>query len=278
MQLARGVLLMVLALSVAVLLEVTFVSSVQQRAAQHKAFDKLRGELADGTAPLASTDKKGREVRPGTPIAYLEIPSIHLKQVVVEGTSSGNLMTGPGHRRDTALPGQPGVSVLMGRRAAFGGPFSDIASLRKGATIRVTTGQGKFTYKVIDVRRQGDPVPPTLKPGAGRLLLATAGGGRFVPAGIIRVDADLATPTVVGSPPLFATGALPAAEDFMASDRSTLWALAMWLQALVAAVVGATWAWYRWGRSKAWIVFAPPIALVALMAAGEFARLLPNML
>ena len=33
----------------------------------------------------------------------------------MEGTSSGTLMSGPGHRRDTPFPGQAGVSVIVGR-------------------------------------------------------------------------------------------------------------------------------------------------------------------
>ena len=53
--------------------------------------------------------------------------------------------TGPGCRLDTVLPGQPGVSVLVGRRATFGAPFADLDQLRTGDLIVVTTGQGQFT-------------------------------------------------------------------------------------------------------------------------------------
>jgi len=38
------------------------------------------------------------------------------------------------------------------------------------------------------------------------------------------------------------------------------------------------WAWYRWGRPQAWIVFLPPMLFVGLGAAGEIVRLLPNLL
>ena len=38
----------------------------------------------------------------------MQIPAIGLHDVViVEGTDSGDLRDGPGHRRDTPLPGQP---------------------------------------------------------------------------------------------------------------------------------------------------------------------------
>ena len=64
----------------------------------------------------------------------------------------------------------------------------------------------------------------------------------------------------------------------MAGDATTLWALALWLQALIALSLGVVWAWHRWGRAQAWVVFLPPMLLVGLSAAGEAARLLPNLL
>ena len=64
----------------------------------------------------------------------------------------------------------------------------------------------------------------------------------------------------------------------MAADTRTLWALALWLQALIVVVLGATWAWHRWGRARAWVVFLPLLLLVGLYTSGEAARLLPNLL
>ena len=53
----------------------------------------------------------------------LDIPAIGIaNMVVVEGTSPENLTLGPGHLRDTPLPGQAGISVVFGRRATFGAP------------------------------------------------------------------------------------------------------------------------------------------------------------
>ena len=40
----------------------------------------------------------------------------------------------------------------------------------------------------------------------------------------------------------------------MASDTTTLWALALWMQALFVVTVAFVGAWHRWGRAKAWIV------------------------
>lgn len=278
MQLGRAGAVSLCALAVGLVLELTVVSSFQQRASQQRAFDRLRAELATGTAPLGGTDADGELLPLGTPLAYLEIPSIGLRQVVVEGTTAETLFTGPGHRRDTPLPGQAGTSLVVGRRAAYGGPFARIGDLERGATIHVTTGQGEFDYRVLGVRRAGERQPSAAKTGSGRLVLATADGRAFIPSDVLWVDADLTGPAVGAAGSRIGTSALPTAEKLMASDLGTLWALAMWLQALILVIVGGMWAWHRWGRAQAWVVFLPPLLLVGLAASGEAAKLLPNLL
>jgi hypothetical protein len=264
-------------LSFTLLLQLLVVSSFQQSAAQERLFDRFRSQLANGTAPIGPTDAANRELAPGTPVAYLEIPSIGLRQVIVEGTSASALLDGPGHRRDTPLPGQTGASVVFGRRAAFGGPFARLDQLEPDDVILVTTGQGEFEYTVIGVRAEGDPIPAPPAPDASRLLLATADGRPFLPDGVLRVDADLVG-DAVGGPARLATSAdLDADEQLMAADTATLWALVLWMQVLIALAFGAVWSWHRWGHVQTWIVFLPPLILVGLATSGEVARLLPNL-
>lgn len=277
-QLIRAVLVLFLVLTGTLLLQLVVISSLQQSAAQGRAFDAFRSDLATGTAPIGPTDSKGRVLALGTPVAFLEIPSIGVSEVIGEGTTSSVLFDGPGHRRDTPLPGQIGSSVVFGRRAAFGGPFSDISELKKGDVIRVTTGQGSFEFKVLGVRREGEPAPPAPKTGTARLLLVTAAGRAFLPEGVLRVDAELDGDAVVGPARLISATGLPAAERVMAGDSQTLWVLAFWLQALIAVSIAVVWSWHRWGRAQTWVVLFPPLLLVGLSASGEVARLLPNLL
>ena len=278
LELARALLVTVCLLAGGVVLQLAVLSGVQQRATQQQAFDHFRGDLANGVAPTGPTDAKGHALAVGTSMAYLEIPSIHLRQVVVEGTSSGALFKGPGHRRDSVFPGQSGTSIIVGRRAAYGAPFGRLRGLEPGAAIRVTTGAGVFEYRVTAVRHDGDPGPAALKAGASRLLLMTAGGQRFVPSGLVRVDADSRTPAIGGRAPLFAPRTLPAAEQVMHADWSTLWALALWLQALIVVVFAAVWAWKRRPHAWTWVVFVPPLVLLFLSTSREAAHLLPNVL
>lgn len=277
-QLARAALIMVFVVTITLLLQLTLIGGLQQSAAQERKFDEFRSQLATGTAPIGPTDNQNRALAIGAPVAHLEIPEIGLRQVVVEGTTSSALFSGPGHRRDTVLPGQVGASIIMGRAASFGGPFADIDQLVAGDEIVVTTGQGEYEYEVIGVRREGDPVPPPTAVGSSRLVLATADGRPYLPEGVLRVDADLVGDAVVGPGRAYSAATLPASEPFMGADTSTLWALALWIQGLILLSVGAVWAWHRWGHAQSWIVFLPPLFLVGLATSGEVARLLPNLL
>jgi sortase A len=278
LQLVRGVLVMVCVLSVAMLIQLVLVSSLQHNAAKGRAYASFRAELAKGTAPIGPTDADGHELAIGTSVAYLEIPGIDVEEVIGEGTTASALFDGPGHRRDTPLPGQVGTSVVYGRRASYGGPFAGISELAKGDLITVSTGQGVFEYRVIGVRAEGQPVPPPPGADESRLLLVTADGTAFLPGGVLRVDAELVGQAVIGPARIISAAALPANERVMAVDTSTLWALALWMQVLIALSIGVVWAWHRWGRAQTWVVFLPPLILVGLMTAGEAARLLPNLL
>jgi len=277
-QVARVALFVTAALALCLAAQVAAVSGLQHRASQQGAFDRLRQELADGTAPLGAADRSNRALPGGTPVALIEIPSIHVHEVVGEGTSPGALMTGPGHRRSSPFPGQDGTSVILGRFASYGGPFKRLHRLRTGATIRVTTGQGVSSFRVTGRRRPGDPSPPPLGSGHGRLLLVTASGAPFVPSGVVRVDADLVTPALPRQRAPVPAGQVPASEEIMGTDRGALAPLVLWIEALTAVAVGIVVSWNRWGHHQTWIVFVPLTAVVGLLAAEQFTKLVPNLL
>jgi len=276
--LARGGLLSLAALLLGITAQLLVFSGAQEHSAQHASFDELRGRLALGTAPVSQTDQQGKLLAPGTPVALIRVPSLGLSQVVLEGTDSTVLTGGPGHRRDTPFPGQSGTSVLMGRAAAYGGPFGRLAELRAGVTFTVTTGQGTARYQVADVRRAGDPAPAALAAGQGRLVLVTATGPHFMPAGVLRVDADLVSTAFQTPAAVIRSGTLPDSEEPLARPDGVPWPLVMWLQALLLAAVAAVWAWHRWGRHQTWIVFAPLVAVLGLQVATRTTELLPNLL
>jgi LPXTG-site transpeptidase (sortase) family protein len=274
----RVALVILSAVLLSMALYVVVLSRFEHSAAQHGAFDRLRGELAAATAPVGPTNASGRLLPMGAPIALLEIPAIHVHEVVGEGTTSAVLMSGPGHRRDTPFPGQAGTTYIFGRASAFGGPFRRLHQLKRGARITITSGEGVSTYRVIDVRRAGQPRPPALRTNQGRVTLETATGAPFVPSGALYVDADQVSPVLLSTGTGVPAGALPADERPMATETSSLWALVLWLEALIVVAVAAVWSWYRWGHVQTWVVFVPLIALVGYYLSGQITRLLPNLM
>ncbi|GAA3256627.1 sortase [Dactylosporangium siamense] len=272
-------LITVAAILLGLTLNVTGISWAVHRSAQKAGLDALRVDLARATAPVGQLSG-GKLLPLGTPVAVLRIPAIGLDEVVFEGTTGGVLMSGPGHQRDTALPGQAGTAIIQGRAAAYGGPFGRLDRLMPEDRITVLTGQGESTYRVTGSRRAGDAVPPPVEPGSGRLTLVTAAGTPFLPTGVLRVDAELVSTAYPNPPRALPAGSIDVSETALAVDASinTMWVLVLGLQGLLAAAAGATWSRRRWGAARTWIVFAPLISVFGLLVAEHVVRLLPNLL
>ena len=123
-------------------------SALQEQRTQHQLYSEFRGSL-DPASPVSPA--VGGSISPGTPVAMIEAPTVGVHDLmVVEGTSSSDLLAGPGHLRDSPLPGQPGQSIVMGKSVTAGAPFGPITQLRTGDQLTVRTGQGLFRYDVIE--------------------------------------------------------------------------------------------------------------------------------
>lgn len=264
------------ALAVGFAADLTLLGNLRHYRDQRVAYAALRASLAAATTPVGQVDVDGNLVQPGTPMALLEIPQLGISEVVLEGTTSQVLMSGPGHRRDTPLPGQAGVSVITGRQAAYGGPFRDLRSLRPGMSFAVTTGQGRQQFRVIAVRRAGDPLAPTLQPGRSRLTLITGDGAPYQPTDLLRIDADLISDVQPAVARILGPSSLAAGERPGEPDTAALVPILLWAQALLGAVLAMTWLRSRWGRWQTWVAGVPVLVAVGLALADQAARLLPN--
>jgi sortase A len=240
-------------------------SGVAASRTQDNLYKSFRQRLALTTAPLGP-------VPVDTPVALLDVPAIGISQVVVEGTTGAALTHGPGHRRDTVLPGQAGVSVLLGRRVGFGGPFQRLPDLHPGDRISSTTGQGIATYRVLRVRDSRQPVTfvPSAEPN--RLVLVTS-APPLTPAYNVIVDAVL-----IGKPAPSAGGRLPipTTEQSLGIDTAAVLPLALWAQVLLLSVTATTWLYARWSRWPAYLVTSPVLFAVLWNVYENAARLLPN--
>jgi sortase A len=253
-------------------------SHIQHAVSQQQLENTFKAELAAGTAPVSEGTFDKVLLSNGAPVAVLDIPSIGVHEVIVEGSSSDALKSGPGHRRDTVLPGQAGLSVIMGRAAAYGGPFSKIQQLAPGDTFSVRTGQGEQIFEVIGVRYAGDPSPAAPTASQSRIILETARGPGFIPTGVARVDAELVSKVQPAGQRQSTFGLLPPEQKELATDLSQVWILVFALQFFVVAEVAAVWAFRKVGAQKTWVVFVPVIVLAGLYVADQVTRLLPNLL
>jgi sortase A len=255
--------------------QMLYLGGLAQDRSQAELYSELRGSLAAGTAPI------GPVTVVGTPVAMLSVPHIGLEQVVVEGTASGDLLDGPGHLRNTVLPGQLGTSAVFGRARTYGAPFARIGELLPGDRIDVTTAQGVTRFRVIGVRRAGDPLPQPRPEDAARLVLVSGetSGGRvpsLSPGRVVYVDAeaDEAFDTPAGLPRV-----VPDPELAMGAESgAVLPLLTVCLGLLLALTLGVIAARQRFGAALVWVVTTPVVIAVAWLTTDVVMRLLPNLM
>ena len=209
----------------------------------------------------------------GSAVAVLQIPSIGVDQIVVQGTSAADLMNGPGLMPGSALPGSVGNSVIAGRRVTFGAPFGAIGSLRTGDRINVVDGAGRFTYTVTHVLQvpvgHRDVVLPTTQ---NRITLVTSNSS-LITSGRLVVQGKLLGHAVEVPDD---TIAVPSYELGLSGDPSAGGLAAMWSFFTIIVLVGA--GFLAWRLRRPWLVYlfaAPVVVMCGLFACESVARALP---
>jgi sortase A len=87
-------------------------------------------------------------VKTGEGIGRIEIPSIGVDTVFVEGTDTATLRKGPGRYPATAFPGQDSTIGIAGHRTTYLAPFRKINEITDGDEITLEMPYGTFTYTV----------------------------------------------------------------------------------------------------------------------------------
>lgn len=264
-------------LLVATLIQMLVLSPIYFFKQQQVLFTDFRYQLANATAPVGQVDQNDMLIEAGAPVAVIDIAAINVHYVVVEGTDSQSLMSGPGHRRDTPLPGQYGTSVIYGRQFTYGSPFGRIGELSLGSKIHITTGQGKSTYSVYDIRYSGDPLPEATTEG-GRLTLVSAAGIPFAPNTVVRVDAKLMSEPKTTPAQMFSIESLSDAEAPLAGDPSGFALLALQLIFQLVIVVLMALSLRFWGPRQTWVVATPLLLALGIGIGIQTSTILPNLL
>lgn len=85
------------------------------------------------------------------PIAIMEIPSIKLKQPIVDGITDDVIKYFLGRFPDSSMPGEVGNFAVAGHRVSdFTDAFINLYKVKPGDKIIVRTIEGKYTYEVDD--------------------------------------------------------------------------------------------------------------------------------
>jgi sortase A len=241
-------------------------SGLAANRAQDVLYADLEETLAQATVPVSGV------IADGTPLGIIEIPQLGVEQVFVEGSASEETITGPGLKPDSVLPGQAGVSVLVGRRATFGAPFRNLDKLVPGDRIVVTTGQGEFTY-IVDLVRTSDAPPSEIEQVPARLTLITSDPA-ITPSRSLQVTA-----TLDGDAQPASTGQTATPDDQPGAGSSGRGvALLLWAQALLLVTAVVTWAALKFNVRAVWIGAVPVLLAILWNVFENLAVLLPNTL
>jgi sortase A len=127
----------------------TKVEHAAPTAAEAQALVDL-SEVRQRVAVLAG-GLQGR-AKDGSPVGRIHIPRIGADFVVVKGTSTSDLESGPGVYPETVFPGMAGTTAIAGHRTTYLAPFRHVDQLRHGSLIQLNMPYAHFTYTVIEKR------------------------------------------------------------------------------------------------------------------------------
>jgi sortase A len=115
-----------------------------------------------------------RHAGDGSAVGRIVIPRIDASYVVVKGTDTSDLESGPGIYSETSFPGIAGTTAIAGHRTTYLAPFRHIDALRRGSRILLRMPYAHFTYKVIGERvvAPTDVAAATGAVGYSRLVLS----------------------------------------------------------------------------------------------------------
>lgn len=107
--------------------------------------DLVREFAEDDTARVYALGRSGV----GDPLTRMQIPSLDVDTIVVEGSSQAALRAGAGHYPETPLPGEAGNVAIAGHRTTYGKPLNRMDELEPGDRVVMTTPVGRYVYEIV---------------------------------------------------------------------------------------------------------------------------------
>lgn len=116
---------------------------------QNELLEAFESQLAEGDNNNDEEEVNLDSINGYTPIAIIEIPSIKLKQPVVEGITEDVIKYFLGKFPESTMPGEVGNFAVAGHRVSdFTDAFINLYKVKPGDNVIVTTKDGKYTYEV----------------------------------------------------------------------------------------------------------------------------------
>jgi sortase A len=216
----------------------------------------------------------------GSPVGVISIPKIALSMVVVEGTGTDQLRSGPGHYAGTPLPGEDGNVAIAGHRTTYLHPFYNLNELDPGDAIDILTVQGLFVYHVVSSQSVSPTDVDVVAPSSSPILTLTTCTPRYSASQRLVVQADLVADDLDGSTsPSPPPARPPARTKGTPPPIPKHWWQAIAWGVVVAALITAVWAAalrLRGGRRVAAVTVGLVVWLVVVFVFfGLVAPLLP---
>ena len=107
----------------------------------------------------AEANELNKKLRMGKPLGRIKIPRLDVNAIFVQGTRWGpDLSQGPGHYRQTSLPGVARTTAIAAHRTTFGAWFRHVDALKAGDRIRLKLPYATFHYRVFrhEIVKSGD--------------------------------------------------------------------------------------------------------------------------
>ena len=117
--------------------------------AEQRALSSLRDERLRIEYLAAEMQAHTRD---GSPVGRIVIPRVDASYVMVKGTGTEELESGPGVYDETDFPGIPGTTAIAGHRTTYLAPFREIDLLKPGNHILLDMPYAHFTYTVTGQR------------------------------------------------------------------------------------------------------------------------------
>jgi sortase A len=124
-----------------------------ERAAPTPVERRTLASLPDERARIAYlAGEFERHIRNGAAVGRILIPRVGADYVMVDGTDTEDLISGPGIYKETRFPGIEGTTAIAGHRTTYLAPFREINLLKPGNRILVNMPYAHFTYTVTGQR------------------------------------------------------------------------------------------------------------------------------